>query len=34
MMYASSRDALRKALVGIQVEIQATEDDEVAYETG
>ncbi|MFE7592494.1 actin-binding ADF family protein [Kitasatospora sp. NPDC057512] len=33
MLFASSKDALRKALVGIAVEIQATEYSEVAYES-
>ncbi len=34
MVTASSRDAIRRALVGIAVEIQGTAYDEVAYETG
>ena len=34
MLYASSRDALKRALVGIAVEIQGTEFSEVAYESG
>ncbi|KAI9512379.1 actin depolymerizing factor [Russula earlei] len=33
MVAASSREALRRALVGIAVEIQGTEDSEVALET-
>jgi len=33
MVFASSRDALRRSLVGIPVEIQATEYSEVAKET-
>lgn len=33
-MFASSRDALRRQLVGVAVEIQGTAHDEVAYETG
>jgi len=33
MVFASSRDALRRSLVGIAVEIQGTDDSEVAYET-
>ncbi len=33
MLFASSRDALRKALVGIAVEIQATELSEISHET-
>ncbi|PPQ79132.1 hypothetical protein CVT24_012564 [Panaeolus cyanescens] len=32
MIFASSRDALRRSLVGIQVEVQATEYAEVSYE--
>ncbi|EIW80883.1 hypothetical protein CONPUDRAFT_82013 [Coniophora puteana RWD-64-598 SS2] len=32
MVYASSKDALRRALDGIQIEIQATAFDEVAEE--
>ena len=34
MVTASSRDALRSSLVGIPVEIQGTDYDEVAYDTG
>ncbi|KAF8606871.1 hypothetical protein BDV93DRAFT_468486 [Ceratobasidium sp. AG-I] len=33
MVYASSKDVLRRALVGIAAEIQGTEFDEVAWET-
>jgi len=33
MVYASSRDALRRALVGIAIEIQGTDYSEVAHET-
>ena len=33
MVFASSKDALRRALVGIAVEIQGTEYSEVAYES-
>jgi len=33
MLYASSRDALRRSLDGIAVEIQGTEPDEVAHDT-
>ena len=33
MLFASSKDALRRALVGIAVEIQGTEYSEVAYES-
>ncbi|KAJ7195513.1 actin depolymerizing factor [Mycena pura] len=32
MVFASSKDALRRSLVGISVEIQGTDYDEVAYE--
>lgn len=31
MLYASSKDALRRALVGIAVEIQGTDQSEIAY---
>jgi hypothetical protein len=34
MLYASSKDALRKSLVGISAEIQGTDMSEVAHETG
>jgi cofilin len=34
MIYASSKDALRKGLQGIGAELQGTEYAEVAYETG
>lgn len=34
MTYASSKEALRKSLDGIASEVQATDADEVAYETG
>jgi hypothetical protein len=34
MVAASSREAIRRALVGIAVEIQGTDSSEVAYETG
>lgn len=34
MVSASSRDALRRSLVGIAIEIQGTDYSEVAYETG
>ncbi|KAF9650979.1 hypothetical protein BDM02DRAFT_3184916 [Thelephora ganbajun] len=33
MMFASSKEALRRSLVGIATEIQATETDELAYES-
>ncbi|KAI0087038.1 hypothetical protein BDY19DRAFT_323900 [Irpex rosettiformis] len=32
MLYASSRDALRRALVGITAEVQGTAYDEISYE--
>ena len=32
MLYASSKEALRKALVGIAAEIQGTDLSEVSYE--
>ncbi|KAK0191243.1 actin depolymerizing factor [Armillaria mellea] len=34
MLFASSKDALRRAFVGIAVEIQGTDFSEVAYESG
>ncbi|RKP12823.1 actin depolymerizing factor [Piptocephalis cylindrospora] len=33
MVYAASKDALRKKLVGISTEIQGTDHSEVSYET-
>ncbi|KAG0139806.1 hypothetical protein CROQUDRAFT_84823 [Cronartium quercuum f. sp. fusiforme G11] len=33
MLYASSKDALRRALVGIAVEVQGTDYSEVSYES-
>lgn len=33
MLYASSKEAIRKALVGISTEIQGTDLSEVAYDT-
>ena len=33
MLYASSKDALRKRLEGIATEIQATDSDEIKYES-
>jgi cofilin len=33
MLYASSKDALRKKLVGIASEIQATDLSEISYDT-
>ena len=32
MLYASSKDALRKKLVGVHLEVQATDMDEVEYD--
>lgn len=34
MLYASSKDALRRSLVGIASEIQGTDSSEVAYDEG
>jgi len=34
MLFASSRDALKRALTGIAVEVQGTDYSEVAYESG
>jgi len=34
MLFASSRDALRRALVGIHAEVQGTDPSEVAFEAG
>lgn len=34
MVFASSRDALKRSLTGIAVEIQGTDFGEVAYESG
>lgn len=34
MVYAASRDALRRSLVGIAFEIQGTDFSEIAHETG
>lgn len=33
MLFASSKDALRRALVGLAVEIQGSDYSEVAYES-
>lgn len=33
MVYASSKDALRKQLVGISAEIQGTDSSEIEYDT-
>lgn len=32
MLYASSKDAIRKKLVGIGVEVQATDASEISFE--
>ncbi|GAA5998847.1 actin-binding ADF family protein [Rhodotorula paludigena] len=32
MLYASSKDALRRSLVGLAVEVQGTDLDEISYE--
>ncbi|KAL5524347.1 AIN1_1 [Sanghuangporus sanghuang] len=32
MVYSSSKDALRRGLVGVQVDVQATDPDEASYE--
>jgi len=34
MLFASSRDALKRALTGVAVEVQGTDYSEVAYESG
>lgn len=34
MLYASSKDALRRSLVGLAVEVQGTDLDEISYEQG
>ena len=34
MVFASSRDGLRRALNGVAVELQGTDYSEVAYEAG
>lgn len=33
MTYASSKESLKNALVGIAAEVQANRDDEIEYET-
>ncbi|KAG1440366.1 hypothetical protein G6F56_011953 [Rhizopus delemar] len=33
MLYASSKDALRRKLVGVAIEIQGTDSSEVHYDT-
>jgi cofilin len=33
MLYASSKEAIRKRLVGVGVEIQGTDETEISYET-
>ena len=34
MVYSSSKDALRKALVGVQVDIQANDISDIEYDSG
>ena len=34
MLFASSKEALRRSLVGIAVEIQGTDSSEIAFEAG
>jgi len=34
MVYSSSKDALKRSLTGIALEIQGTDFDEVSYATG
>ena len=34
MVFASSRDALKRALTGVAIEIQGTDHSEVAHEAG
>jgi hypothetical protein len=34
MVYASSKDALRRTLVGVGADIQGTDLSEIAYESG
>lgn len=34
MLYASSKDAIRRSLVGIAAEIQGTDHSEIAYAEG
>lgn len=33
MLYSSSKDALRRALVGVGIEVQATDFSEISHET-
>ncbi|KAF9782399.1 actin depolymerizing factor [Thelephora terrestris] len=33
MVFASSKDALRRSLVGIATEVQGSDEDDIAYET-
>lgn len=33
MIYASSKDALKRALTGIATELQANDSDDIEYET-
>lgn len=34
MLFSSSKEALRRALVGISAEIQGTDTDEISFDTG
>ncbi len=34
MLYASSKDNIRKKLDGLQAELQCTDEDEIEYQTG
>ena len=34
MVYASSKDVLKRALVGLSADIQGTDHSEIAYDTG
>lgn len=34
MVYSTSKDALRRGLVGVQIDVQATDHDEISYESG
>ncbi|PAV17110.1 actin depolymerizing factor [Pyrrhoderma noxium] len=33
MVYSTSKDALRRGLVGVQIDVQATDHDEISYES-
>lgn len=33
MVYAASKDALKRALSGIAVEVQANDDDDIEYDS-